>query len=461
MFEPTKKTERAQSQDRALVLRNALTITPSASPFQTPEEAQYFQFFTSKTANLISIYSQRHFWTIIIPQATHQHPAVKHSVLALTILHESLARTDGLAEDDNERLLHHYNTAIRALTQSQPSTDIVLITCILFWTVENFNGTGKPSFDHMKAAQKILREFKAKENHAESPHFQVINKYIEPIVIDAVQHARARTVEDVTESRKGSDLSDGIPSSIDQILPARLPSTLPILDAAQEHLRTCTRALLHVLNNDLPEGDVESLIERIEMHLQRWVYLFHGLTGTGKACHRRMLITHHVNVTTLLAEVKKSQDMELHQEEDFKSQYTWNVTEVEDLLASVSLSKDAPFVPRHDLGLIPPLFTAAVRCTDPDVSGKAISMLKSMDRTEGCWSDSMAARITETILQSRKEAEIGVQLNKISVYSNDWGVGICSKELGFERFLEDSKDDVERFDMVSHNPSYPSFGRKY
>ncbi len=448
MFEPGKKSERAQSQERALVIRQGTGSAPSTSPFRTPEEVHSFQFFLRKTADLISIYSQRHFWTIIIPQATHEHTSVKHSVLALSILHESLARTDGLREDDNGRLFHHYNTAIRALTQSQPTTDIVLITCILFWTVENFNGAGQPSFDHMEAAQKILREFKAKAHHTESPHYNVINRYIEPIVIDGVQHARTRSVE-ITEKPQEPER---VPSElVDRIMPASLPTTFPNLGAASDHLSSCIQALLHVLNDDLSREDTEILIERIEVHLQRWIYLFHSLTAAGTACNRRMLVIHHVNSTTLLAEFKKSLDMELHQEEDFKNQYTWNVTEIEELLMSNPDKSLSHF--SHDLGLIPPLLTAAVRCTDPVVSDRAIAVLNSMDRPEGCWSDKLAARMAQMIVLTRVEGNIGVILSKLAVTTSGSGLIIRGTDPVFDHFLDGAQELLEQVDMVRQTPT--------
>lgn len=447
MFVPGKKSERAQSQERTLVIRESASSAPSTSPFQTPEEVHSFQFYMSKTADLISIYSQRHFWTTIIPQASHEHTSVKHSVLALSILHESLARTDGLTEDDNSQLFHHYNLAIRGLTQSQPTTDIVLITCILFWTVENFNGAGQPSFDHMEAAQKILREFKAKANHTESPHYTVINRYIEPIVIDGVQHARTRSVEIPEKPQE----NERVPSAlIDRIMPATLPTTFPNLGAASDHLRSCIQALLHVLNNALSEDNIGILIQRTEVHLQRWIYLFHSLTAAGTACNRRMLVIHHVNATTLLAEFKKSLDMELHQEEDFKNQYTWNITEIEELLAS---KLEPPSQLSHDLGVVPPLFTAAVRCADADVKTRATAVLISLSRVEGCWSDNVAAKMAHTIDQARLEGNIGVKLSKISVSTSGYALSIRGTDPAFDRVVGGAEVDMEQFDMVSYDPA--------
>jgi hypothetical protein len=444
MFEPVKMNDRASSQERTLVLRQSPSAAPSTSPFQNPADARSFQFYVCKTADLISLYSQRHFWSTIIPQATHQHTSVKHSVLALSILHHSLSRTDGLTEDDNRRMFHHYNSAIRVLTQSQPTTDIVLITCILFWTVENFNGAGQPSFDHMAAAQRILREFKTKDDAASSPFYNIINRFIEPVILDGVQHARVRRAEDVTEEVQELEISE---CANDYALPHHLPTTFTNLSTACDHLKACTRTLLHVLNsNSVGDGD-NRLVEQIEIHLRRWMYVFHSLTAVGTAYKRRMLVIHHINVMALLSERKRDLDLGLEDDEDLKNQYKWNVTDMEELLAEVpDLSSAGPL---HELGIIPPLFAAAVRCPDPNIRTRALDLLKQMDRVEGCWTDSVASRIAEAIAASQAEGSIGLRLNKISFYRSDWGIGICGDDPAFDRLLPGSEEEANKFDMVS------------
>jgi hypothetical protein len=158
-------------------------------------------------------------------------------------------------------------------------------------------------------------------------------------------------------------------------------------------------------------------------------------------------VVHHVNALVLLAEVKKSMDIELHEAEDLKTHYSWNVTEIEDLLSSTS--KSVSVQPSHDLGLIPALFAAAVRCTDSDVRTRALTLLRTLKREEGCWTDSVAARMAQSIVLAGK---IGLKLNKISVHASDWGLSISGKDPNFERFLGGSEEELGLFNMVSYNP---------
>lgn len=443
MFEPDKKDERAHSQERTLAVRRSAVAGPSVSSFQTREETRSFQFFMRKTADLMSIYSLPEFWTVTVPQAAHRYTAVKHSVLALAILHEALSRTDGLNTEDNTRLVRHYNNAIRAVTQNQPTTDVVLMTCILFWTIENFNGAGQPCFDHMEAAQKILREFKASERHIDSPYYNVISTYIEPIIADAAYHAQAHRVQDVTDE---VDEGKETRSDTDQILTQRMPTSFPTLTAAQDHLKSCLHSIMYILSHDYIHHDTGSLFDRTETHLQRWVYLFHGLTSTGSACQRRMLVAHHVTAKALLAECKRSLEVDEEDCDEFTSQYSWVVTELGDLLNEKP--KASPTQPSHELGVIPPLFTAAVRCKDEAVRKTALSLLKSMNRDEGSWTDTLAARIAEGIALAQSEVKFGPKLNKILIERSERGLSISGKDPAFDRFLGDSEQELAAFDMV-------------
>jgi hypothetical protein len=441
MFEPGKKIERAASQDRGLAIRQSPRTAPTASPFKSPDETHSFEFYMRKTADLISIYSHRHFWTIIVPQATHRHTAVKHSLLALSILHESLAQFDTLKEELHTQLFDHYNKAIRAFTHSHPPTDIVLITCILFWTVENFNGFGQPSFDHMEAAQKILREFKADKNHSKSPHYELITTYIEPIIVDCMQHARTASPTEATQVEEAEEVY----AAADGLLLSQLPKKFPSLDAAERHLRACLKTLMYAINTNQPN---DTYVEQLDLHLRRWIYLFHNLTAEGNCCERRVLVVHHVNASALLGELRRSKEPGITEAADLRHHYSWIVTELADLFEEVKTSHPE-VVPAHELGVIPPLFTAAIRTQNEELRLEALEQLKTMNRHEGCWTDDLAARVAQTLIEAQKDGVSGICLNSMTVFKGNYGWGIYSKDRVFERFIGRSEAEIKNYDMVS------------
>jgi len=71
IFEPKRK--RGPSGETI----NSLTPT-----YGTSEERWFFNLFIKHNNPLIGKYSSHHFWTTIIPQASWNHPAVKHALIA-------------------------------------------------------------------------------------------------------------------------------------------------------------------------------------------------------------------------------------------------------------------------------------------------------------------------------------------------------------------------------------------
>lgn len=112
----------------------------------TSVEQRAFDMFQKKVASQLSGPFDGWFWKHTLLQASHQEPAIRHALLAVTGLIESLEAKyqeticPRAEECQDAFALHHYTQAIRALlasTQtSQLRIDVCLIVCILFATFE-------------------------------------------------------------------------------------------------------------------------------------------------------------------------------------------------------------------------------------------------------------------------------------------------------------------------------------
>ena len=60
-----------------------------------------------------------------------------------------------------------------------------------------------------------------------------------------------------------------------------------------------------------------------------------------------------------------------------------------------------------DMNIVPPLFVVAHKCRDPIIRRKAIALLYSVPRQEGCWDSILTARVAEEIV-AIEEAGLGV-----------------------------------------------------
>lgn len=387
---------------------------------------------------------------MIVPQATQRHESVKHSVLALSVLHESLSQLGQLPADQNKRLLHHYNAAIRAVTRSQPTTDVVLMTCILFWTIENFRGGGggkKSSFDHLQAAVKILNEFKARDNFEASPHYEVIMKYIEPAIKDGLRHVPPQRIVDVTDAPEDYCVTI-------RALALKLPTSMSTLEKAADYLRYCLQGVLTLVEQGQTSQCILA-VETLEEYLNRWIVPFLELTAVGSAWDRRLLVVHHVTALLLVAAMKKEYNMEVQNAVRTQSQCSWIVSEIEDLVShseDLKASLQDPEAVSRGLGLIPPLFTAAIQCPDPSVRAIALGILRKWNGQERGWSSSIAIKIAQTLGQLRDKKRISLSLKCIALESTDFGLRLYEKasEPRFDFFLGGTGAELAGIDMVCY-----------
>ncbi|ETN36206.1 uncharacterized protein HMPREF1541_08483 [Cyphellophora europaea CBS 101466] len=147
-------------------------IIPSAKPSPVrplqwfpPEERQALQHYERRTGPWIANYAppeMRKLWEVTIPRCAQALPATRHVMVAVALLDEPTPHPDTsklLAR--SQRVLYHYNRAIRHLTGSvAPSKLDMTLTSVLSWLLEvlGFNsGTAKM---HIAAADKLAHEYR-------------------------------------------------------------------------------------------------------------------------------------------------------------------------------------------------------------------------------------------------------------------------------------------------------------
>lgn len=418
----------------------SLPLAP-ASSFGTPEEYQSFQFFLEKTSDLISVYSHPYLWTVLLPQATWHHSSIKHSVIALASLHQSLTTSGATSQEASNKFMFHYNTAIRALVADKPPIDIVLAACVIFWALENFNGSGQSAFDHMKAAIKILGEWKSKRR-PNNPTDDLISKYIEPTIRDGFKFALTRQTDELVGQMGALSLT----TRDVRVMSINYP-VFDNLEDAERYLGDCIDKILNLKSRtqtqiQVHKRDRAALVEEIETldaRLDKWMHLFQTLTGTGPILIRRMLIVHNVAANILLDQLKAqagyhalADDINISSEQarrspsigdqDYDSperagrcRFNFIVLEVEDMLLPStqtststmrenvrSMSGSAGSINQGlspaILGSIAPIFMVATSSTKLQTRRRAVRALRLLNMSEGPWTSAHATGIAEAML---------------------------------------------------------------
>lgn len=454
IFEPNKKGERSQraaasQQDR----RPSGTSSSSSSPPPTvasrlvlnAEDQQSYDFYLRETAAVGAIYSRRHFWMVIVPQTSIVHPAVKHSLLALSIVHEAIMVPERVNQPDDGRLLHHYNAAIRAITQGQPTTDIVLITTVMFFLIDLF--TGRASCHHMEAAVNILDEFKASKNHTQSPYYETISEHIEPL-IQAIR-------------LKQSSMDQPDPLMMADI--AFFTSMIPTPDNPVAQIQAVVQSLLRLTTQAVHMANLQAEINQLYGHLFEAMGTLSRFAATPDEhlYSARLFFIHHVMALTILRELREHFKIpETLWDDGIVAMYTFVVDRLETYLSQPQQADSVSGTnPWNQLGFIAPLFITVVRSPDEDLAERALRLLRNLKVTEGQWTSDLAANIAEALAQADIQDALGFDLSNLVFERKPHSLRIYAdgQEAGCDHYLPLPAAELERVDWVSCSFNFTDF----
>jgi hypothetical protein len=101
-------------------------------------------------------------------QLSHNQPAVKHGILALSIMHEwyegtlsmSAVNSHNFAFVQYMQAIKHSNQLLTAYQEGKASLEIVLIACLIFTSYENLAGNFRAASMHLRNGLRILDQNK-------------------------------------------------------------------------------------------------------------------------------------------------------------------------------------------------------------------------------------------------------------------------------------------------------------
>lgn len=165
-FMPLIKRETPSTTDS-----DSLAKTPRLSPsldvlHGTPEERRSFHYFRQIVIPHMAGYIKTDFWLRVIPQASHEEPAIQHSIAAFASLHEGLAYnrpTEGPARTWTMYGLSQYCKAMKSLTELDARSegsrlDVILACCTLFVCIELLLGNHETALLHIDRGIDIMNQ---------------------------------------------------------------------------------------------------------------------------------------------------------------------------------------------------------------------------------------------------------------------------------------------------------------
>lgn len=326
---------------------------------------------------------------------SHQYPAIRHLLVALASLQESIAqrstgqRSRSGADRTLTYALEQYASAVRQLSHSE-ETDIpleaVLAACVLFAAFDTFQNSADLVCSHVLQGLKIWRQHRDSRRAPTADELSIA-RCLRWFAIDSCAFKSSfpgaeRCLDDGFMTHRGL----GIPSVFITVYEAyECMDTLIkcIAIASQPPLNPNQRVALE---------EIEDLLLRYQLSLEtsaqaaRQTFDGNMLTGVQE------LKIHH-RVASVMAKTLSATDETPY--DDFTEDFEYIVSESQRLLKE---GTPKSLFSLH-LGIIPPLFFTGVHCREPSIRRRAICTLHSAQRRERTWDSCLAARVAERVMQ--------------------------------------------------------------
>jgi hypothetical protein len=399
-----------RTQDQSSSSSPFLTSSPS-SDYSDPIESRSLQYFRERTVPVLSNFAAaaQEFFNSTLLQAGHVEPAVKHMIIATALLHEATPCTPGQYSTNRWYFGQHYSKAVALLTGqgSKPSVETVLMSCLLFLTCENFQGSTLAGLLHIYSGLKILKDWKAsrlQKTIAAGSADDLIQNQIDPIF--------ARLEAQTSVYRSAHNINHSFYSES----PARLqnipsvPTFFKNLFLARDSLDEVVQWMFHILDMEIYAMPDPSAVLSIRTLLDSWHLAFKTYTASlGDHDYLELrtasALEIHYRILSIMLEVSPAKTESIY--DSYLSDFRALVQQCEDIIKyresaparSWAEYDDRMSLFEFDFGMIPPLFLIACHCRDPALRRKAIRLMRYLHRTEGAWDTCSSGKIAEAIME--------------------------------------------------------------
>lgn len=154
------------------------------------KEKRSFEFYVSELGPMLSGSFDIEFWNQLLIQRSCAEPAIWHSVISLSMLHEhaTLNSDASSATEVRTSALQHYNKAVGSLnrhtTDAQLHFENLVIACTMFACIEVLLQDPEKAGIHMTSGMKMVQDWKLKSSSAPPYQKKFMEGLMEPIFDD-------------------------------------------------------------------------------------------------------------------------------------------------------------------------------------------------------------------------------------------------------------------------------------
>lgn len=382
----------------------------SPTPGHSNEESRAFHFFRTKVAINLGGFFDSSFWTLdVLRVAQHEDP-VRHAIVALASLSETLLDT---APGSNKQApkpfaIRQHSKAISNLRKKidesdDSSVEVILITCALFICYEMFQSHNEEALSHMSSGIYVYfnwhsnRRKSLPQNTPSAIEVQ-LQRLFGRLMLQTILFVQA----------KPQDWKFIIPSFTPE-LPS-IPLVFASLEEARASLDGCMCSIYHGMlasqfqgldNNfqEIPKDSISQLepLEEWALAYKRFIEDQIGGLSPSERIAATLLEIQQITASIIAATMPVSQETVF---DAFDQSFSRVLTLATQLLCSNNENTDPepPLFPAFEMGIIPHFYFAASRCRDPSLRRQALHLLRLGPRQEGIWHRDVLAGIAERII---------------------------------------------------------------
>ncbi|TGO55143.1 hypothetical protein BCON_0096g00360 [Botryotinia convoluta] len=443
-----RRDSEVSSSNTSPIERPIMSPTPSIVAMPSPvigwdeEERRSFNFFITKTAPELAGNFESKFWTSLILQRCHSDPPIRHAVIALGAFNESFKFGDiklleaGAIADPKQRFALLQNIkAIRYLTGHlshgghRQSSEVILISCLLFICFEAMQGNYQAAFAHLNSGLKILGDWMEINGQDSLAHSESSGnrEFIRSELVPLFGALDIQAIRILPTSFVQWEMASGS-TKFDFTAQTSISDSISSLNEAKYHLQNQTHAILvyhqiaaqhyspETLNNDdtLRSSSMNAMVEEKRervLQLEQWSKVFNNFAqAAGQTMNTSdlrasiSLKLHHVANKLILETAQFETELNY---DCYMDQFELMTSLAESLLKSYGDSMlENGRVFSFDTAIIPPLLCVACKCRDPSLRRRAHALLVSSFKREGGWDSDLASSIGRwTIDKEEKDLE--------------------------------------------------------
>ena len=351
----------------------------------------------------------------LVPQVSQGQPAIKHLLMAVGSMHESLEKKYSASPEDESRTptqlsLKQYQRAIDLLNSGKAPlpSELAMFSCLLFVQFETLKREYASAIKMCLIGLKILDDNRYTPSNQNTPVTRRVGPVFDFIALQILTFIDAGFAKprrsphqfDPKWWEPGPYTSNSKP--ISSMKSART-SLHAIVQSGGEILDPVIRSPCPLFSDELSARTVIAL----KLWLTRFETFLRDRQDFGVAAQKEALsLKIHYRVVYIMITTAHE-----HGEQRFDQYYS-------DFECIVSLAmqffsikmnakdprEDDPDVERYglNLGIIPALCFTALRCRHPVLRRKAVDLLSNRDWAEGSWYSSAAARVANWVIAAEE-----------------------------------------------------------